>query len=69
MLLQAARDYNIDLSRSWMVGDGWRDMEAGKAAGCKTVLITAGEGETTMDCDYTAESLAAAVRLVLEMGS
>jgi len=39
MLLKAAEDYNIDLSESWMVGDGKRDIEAGKAAGCKTILL------------------------------
>ena len=40
MLLKAAEDLNIDLSRSWMVGDGEADIFAGKAAGCKTALIT-----------------------------
>lgn len=39
MLLKAAEDFNIDLSRSWTVGDGKNDVEAGKNAGCKTVLI------------------------------
>ena len=39
MLLQAAKDFNIDLSQSYMVGDSMRDMEAGKAAGCRSVLI------------------------------
>lgn len=39
MLLQAAKDFNIDLSQSWMVGDGENDIKAGKAAGCKTALI------------------------------
>lgn len=39
MLLQAAKDFNIDLSQSYMVGDSMRDMEAGKAAGCKTVYV------------------------------
>lgn len=39
MLLKAAEDFNIDLSRSWLVGDGKNDVEAGKNAGCKTVLI------------------------------
>jgi D-glycero-D-manno-heptose 1,7-bisphosphate phosphatase len=43
MLLQAARDFNIDLGSSWMIGDGHNDIEAGKAAGCKTVLIGTGE--------------------------
>ena len=43
MLLKAAKDYNIDLSQSWMIGDGENDVKAGKAAGCKTVLIGSGD--------------------------
>lgn len=39
LLLRAARQYNIDLSRSYMVGDSASDMIAGEAAGCRTVYI------------------------------
>lgn len=39
MLIEAARDWHIDLSRSFMVGDRWRDIEAGKASGCYTFFI------------------------------
>lgn len=39
MLLKAARDFNIDLTSSWMIGDGENDIKAGRAAGCKTALI------------------------------
>ena len=39
MLLKAAEDFNIDLTQSWMIGDDERDMEAGRAAGCQTVLV------------------------------
>lgn len=39
MLLKVAEDFNIDLSQSWMVGDGENDTKAGINAGCKTVLI------------------------------
>lgn len=39
MLLKAAEDYNIDLSQSIMIGDGKNDIEAGKAAGCETILV------------------------------
>ena len=39
LLLRAARERGIDLGRSFMVGDTWRDMEAGKKAGCRTILI------------------------------
>ena len=42
MLLKAAADFNIDLSRSWMVGDGENDIKAGINAGCKTVLLSNG---------------------------
>ena len=39
MLLKAADDFNIDLTKSWMIGDSENDVLAGKAAGCKTELI------------------------------
>lgn len=39
LLLRAAQDLNIDLSRSWMVGDGRNDELAGRAAGCRTLRI------------------------------
>ena len=42
MLLKAAADFNIDLSKSWMVGDGENDIKAGINAGCKTVLLSNG---------------------------
>lgn len=40
LLLQAAEKYNIDLAQSWMVGDSQSDVEAGRAAGCRTVLVS-----------------------------
>jgi D-glycero-D-manno-heptose 1,7-bisphosphate phosphatase len=39
LLLKAANDLNIDLAKSWMVGDSLTDIEAGKRVGCKTILI------------------------------
>jgi D-sedoheptulose 7-phosphate isomerase len=45
MLFDAARKHNIDLSRSFLVGDRWRDIDAGHAAGCKTILIDYGYRE------------------------
>ena len=39
MLMKAAKDYNIDLTQSWMIGDGENDIKAGINAGCNTVLI------------------------------
>lgn len=43
MLLKATEDFNIDLSKSWMIGDGENDIKAGGNAGCKTCLIGKGE--------------------------
>ncbi|WP_026659832.1 D-glycero-beta-D-manno-heptose 1,7-bisphosphate 7-phosphatase [Butyrivibrio sp. AC2005] len=45
MLIAAAEDYNIDLTHSYMVGDGQNDIAAGNAAGCKTILIS--DSDTT----------------------
>ena len=46
MLLKAAEDFNIDLSQSWMIGDGVRDILAGKNGGCKTALVVGDGGES-----------------------
>lgn len=39
LIIQAAKKYRIDLSRSWMVGDRWKDIAAGQAAGLKTIFV------------------------------
>jgi D-glycero-D-manno-heptose 1,7-bisphosphate phosphatase len=51
MLLQAAAELGLDLRRSWMVGDRDTDLEAGAAAGTRTVLVRTGHG---METDATA---------------
>ena len=65
MLLQAAKDFNIDLSQSFMVGDGEHDIKAGLAAGCRTILVN-GPGSDAKDADFgqeeTLESLLAFTR-------
>jgi len=45
LLVEAQRKHNIDLSRSFVVGDRWRDIDAGHNAGCKTILIDYGYNE------------------------
>ena len=54
LLLKSAEEYNIDLSQSWMIGDGENDIKAGIAAGCKTALI----GEEDYGQNLTISSLA-----------
>ena len=51
MLLKAAIDYNIDLSQSYMIGDGENDIKAGMAAGCKAILVN-GNGTDTKNEDF-----------------
>jgi D-glycero-D-manno-heptose 1,7-bisphosphate phosphatase len=66
LLLQAAADFDLDLSRSWMVGDRWRDMEAGRAAGCHTIFIDYAYKETQpQQVDHRVGSLCEAVPIIL----
>ena len=68
MLLAAAREMEIDLTRSWMVGDSLRDTEAGRSAGCQTILIrsTGADPETTDKNrpDHVAVNLREAVNII-----
>ena len=67
LLLEAARDWHIDLSASFMVGDRWKDIEAGRNAGCKTVFIDRGYAEGRPACsDHQAGSLTDAVDWILQ---
>ena len=54
MLLQAAKDFNIDLQLSWMIGDSEADVEAGKRAGCRTCYIG---NKASVDCDEKFDSV------------
>lgn len=61
LLIKAAKDFNINLEDSWMIGDGENDVKAGKAAGCKTGLI----GTEEYGQDMTVSSLLQAVEKIL----
>lgn len=66
MLLAAARKHNIDLPRSFMVGDRWRDIGAGQAAGCATVWVDRGYTEQQPENpDVTVSELIEAVPFIL----
>ena len=65
MIYQAAKDFHIDLSASWMVGDSKGDIQCGLNAGCRTILI--GEREEDFGQDYTEPSLWAAANRILEV--
>ena len=70
MLLKAAEDFNIDLGKSWMVGDGENDILAGQNAGCRTALIcgaeeTGAENIPDFGQDMTVRSLSEFAEQVL----
>jgi D,D-heptose 1,7-bisphosphate phosphatase len=67
MILQAARDMGLDLSRSWMIGDQERDILAGKSAGCRTVLCsTDAELAQRVKPTDVGATFADAVRVILQ---
>jgi D-glycero-D-manno-heptose 1,7-bisphosphate phosphatase len=66
MLLEAAAEWQIDLKNSFMVGDRWRDVAAGRAAGCYTFFLDHEYGERLPERpDAVVESLAEAARCIL----
>jgi D-glycero-D-manno-heptose 1,7-bisphosphate phosphatase len=67
LLLDAARERGIDLNRSFMVGDRWRDVSAGQAAGCKTIFVDYGYTESLPDPpDFVVTSFAEAASIILQ---
>lgn len=67
LILRAAREHGIDLTRSWMVGDAPSDVEAGRGAGCRTVLLVGGatdEVSPPCDPDRVAADLERAARAI-----
>ena len=66
MLLRAARELGIDLAQSWMVGDRWRDVDCGYAAGCRTIFIDCGYAEELRQKpDFFAGNLVEAANIIL----
>ena len=67
MLLEAAREWSIDLEQSFLVGDRWRDIGAGLAVGCTTYFIDYGYDERRPDQPYhVVDDLAQASLLILK---
>jgi D-glycero-D-manno-heptose 1,7-bisphosphate phosphatase len=69
MLLQAAAEMNLDLSHSYMIGDMLKDIEAGKKAGARGVLVLTGYGPNIVRTDmpaYIAEDILEAVQWIMK---
>jgi D-glycero-D-manno-heptose 1,7-bisphosphate phosphatase len=67
MLVQGAQALGVDLKRSWMVGDRWRDIDCGYAAGCRTVFIDRGYSEQLKQPPhFTVKNLLEAAEVILK---
>ncbi len=70
MLLKGAKRFRLDLNRSFLVGDRTSDIEAGRRAGCATVLVKTGhagrDGEFPTAPDYICDDLLGAARLIVQ---
>jgi D-glycero-D-manno-heptose 1,7-bisphosphate phosphatase len=64
MLMRLAERWGVDLASSYMVGDSWKDMEAGRAAGCRGILIRA-DYNRGVAADHTVASLAEATEVII----
>jgi D-glycero-D-manno-heptose 1,7-bisphosphate phosphatase len=68
LLFQAARELKIDLAKSIMIGDRWRDIDCGYNAGCQTIFIDWGyEEKLKRDPDFRARDLLGAARLIEQL--
>jgi D-glycero-D-manno-heptose 1,7-bisphosphate phosphatase len=70
MLVKAAKDNSIQLSSSWMVGDILHDIQAGRSAGCRTILLDRGNETEWLITeerrpDFVVKNLAGAARLIV----
>jgi D-glycero-D-manno-heptose 1,7-bisphosphate phosphatase len=66
LLIRAAAEWGVDCRRSFMIGDRWRDVGAGRAAGCRTIFIDYNYAERRPDSpDFVAQDLGQAVDIVL----
>ena len=67
MILEAAAEHGLDLGRSWMIGDKAIDIECGRNAGVRTILVDTGYGKNTGACnpDHRAPTVTEAIRIAL----
>ena len=71
MVFRATRDHDVDLSRSYFIGDKESDMDCGRNAGLKTILVQTGYGKETNEklADFVALDLAEAARIIVDLNN
>ena len=67
MIIQLAKKYKINLKKSFVIGDRWKDIVAGKRANCKTILINYNYCEKKIKSAYKVKSLYEAAKIILEI--
>ena len=66
MVLQALSEFNLNPSDTFFIGDRISDVEAGRSAGCKTILVkTANEPQPKTDANFEADNLTAVIKIIL----
>ncbi len=66
LLLRAAAEFHLDLVHSWMVGDSWKDIEAARAAGCRSIFVAGPHADAGRSKpERTAASLPEAAKMIL----
>lgn len=69
LIFDAAKEFNIDLKKSFVIGDMKRDIEMGHNAGCKSILVLTGRGmkeKGNAEADYVAKDLVSAAKWIIE---
>ena len=65
LLLEASKKWDIDLKKSYMIGDRWKDIEAGRCVGCKTIFIDYNYKEAKpKNTNFTTDSLLNSVHII-----
>jgi D-glycero-D-manno-heptose 1,7-bisphosphate phosphatase len=68
LILEAVKKWSIDLKKSYVIGDSWKDIGAGKAAGCKTLLIRRGYNKDFQkDYDFEVDNLKKTVEIIKKL--
>lgn len=69
MILGLAKELNIDLENSFVIGDGSKDIKAGKQAGCKTFMIRKSYNKKDLECgfDFLVKNLKEAVKIIKKL--
>lgn len=67
LIHKAAKKYDVDLAQSYMIGDRWKDIEAGKRAGCKTIFINYqyDENPTDLEPDYSVNDVSKIIEIII----